>query len=329
MEELAKLPKIELHLHLDCSLSYEVVHRIDSSITRTNYLETFVAPPKCHDLADYLRRAGQHIALMQTTDQLRWVTLDLFDQLAADNVIYAEVRFAPLLHQEKGLTAAQIVETVDQAVAEGIRQSGVEARIILCTLRHFDEAQSMATVRLVDRFKGSHVVAFDIAADEAGYPIDAHKKAFRFAQENHFHITAHAGEARGAESVWETLEHFRPSRLGHGVRSIEDDRLVDHLREQGIHLEICPTSNVQTDVVMTMEQHPIDRLWRAGISVGINTDARTISKVTLTEEYQTLKDHFGWGLAEFKQCNLEALSHAFIGEELKSSLREKILDAYP
>lgn len=321
-------PKIELHLHLDCSLSYKVIKKIDPAVTFETFRETFIAPPKCNDLADYLSTANHHVNLMQTSEALRLVTLDLFDQLLADHVIYAEIRFAPLLHVKKALTPPEVVQIVNEATREGIEKTGIQAGLILCTLRHFTEEQSMETVKLVDQFSGSHVVGFDIAGDEAGHPIDNHRAAFDYANEKGLNITAHAGEASGAESVRETLNHFHPVRLGHGVRSVEDPKLLDFIKRQGIHLEVCPTSNIQTDTVDKMENHPADKIYRQGVSMGINTDARTISNTTLTREYRILHRHFGWGKEDFKRCNLEAIEHAFTTPAIRAELRTKILAAY-
>ena len=322
------LPKIELHLHLDCSLSYEVVQQIAPSISYETYRESFIAPPKCTDLADYLTRAVKGTALMQTKEELRLVTLDLCRQLKKDNVIYAEIRFAPLLHLEKGLTPEEVVQTVNDAATEGMAVTGLRVGIILCTLRHYTEAQSMETVQLVSQFKGSNVVGFDIAADEAGFPIDNHIRAFDFAKKNGLNVTAHAGEAKGAESVWETLKNFHPSRIGHGVRSAEDPDLLRFLKKEGIHLEVCPTSNVQTNVVPTIKDHPADRIYHSGVSMSVNTDARAISDTTLTREYQILQKEFDWGKAHFLKCNLEAIEHAFTSDEVKAALRATIIEAY-
>ncbi|WP_460473422.1 adenosine deaminase [Emticicia fontis] len=326
--DYAQLPKVELHLHLDCSLSYEVVHQIAPHISYAEYKESFIAPAKCHNLADYIKRAMKSLELMQTKEQLRLVTLDLMQRLKKDNVIYAEIRFAPLLHIEKGLSPEEVVSAVNDAVKEGTAQTGVEAGIILCTLRHYTAQQSMQTVKLVEQFKGTHVVGFDIAADEAGYPIDNHVAAFVYAKENQLNVTAHAGEARGAESVWETLKHLHPSRIGHGVRSVEDPDLLAFLKKEDIHLEICPTSNVQTNVIADISQHPADKIYKSGVSMSINTDARAISNVTLQDEYETLERLFGWKKAEFLRCNLEAVKHAFISEDKKAKLRKKLLAAY-
>ena len=327
-QQLLGLPKIELHLHLDCSLSYVVVKQLYPSISYAQYQNTFIAPPKCHDLADFLTRAANHIRLMQTESALRLVTLDLMEQLKADHVIYAEIRFAPLEHLKEGLSPEQVVKAVNEAISEGSQKTGVKAGLILCTLRHYPEAKSMETVKLVKAFRGTNVVGFDIASDEAGFPIDEHKSAFDFANQNGLNITAHAGEAKGAESVWETLEHFHPKRIGHGVRSVEDPNLLKFLKKNNIHLEICPTSNVQTNVVDQISDHPADKIYQAGVSMGINTDARTIANTTLTKEYQTLSHNFEWQLAHFKKCNLEAIEHAFVDEQTKQTLRDLINEKY-
>ena len=212
--DFSRLPKVELHLHLDCSLSYDVVSTIDPSVTKEDYAQNYIAPEKCTNLADFLTRAVTGYRLMQTKEQLQLVVQDLFKQLQADNILYAEIRFAPLLHIEKGLTPYEVVEATAAATAKAIKETGIEARLILCTLRHYTEAQSMQTVQLVEQFKNTCVAGFDIAGDEAGYPIDAHIKAYQYAKEKNIPCTAHAGEASGAASVWETITHFGPSCIG-------------------------------------------------------------------------------------------------------------------
>jgi adenosine deaminase len=323
-----QLPKVELHLHLDCSLSYEAVSQIDPSVTPEQYRAEFIAPPKCADVSDYLTRAPRSYPLMQTEERLRLVTFDLFEQLHRDNVLYAEVRFAPLLHTEGGLSPQQVVACVEAATAEAVQSTGIEARIILCTLRFYSTAQSLETVRLIEDFPGTYVAGFDIAAERPGNVIDDHLPAFRYARDNGIPFTAHVGETRGIENVWETLQHFAPSRVGHGVCSIEDPALLEYLREHQIHLEACPTSNVQTNCYDTYADHPIDRLLRAGISVSVNTDARTISNVTLSQEYEKLHRTFGWDRADFFRCNRNTLRAAFLPDDLGRRLLEQLSDGY-
>ena len=318
------LPKVELHLHLDCSLSYAVVSRLNPAITREEYLHVFIAPARCTNLADFLTRAPKSIALMQTEEGLRLVTFDVFEQLQRDNVFYAEIRFAPLLHTEKGLTAENVVEIVEEATAKASQATGIEARLILCTLRHFSAEQSLQTVKLVERFKGTHVAALDIAGDEAGFPLDAHIPAFQYAIQNGIARTAHAGEGSGAESVWETLNLLRPSRIGHGVRSIEDPALIAHLRKEHIHLEVCPTSNLQTNIYDSYADHPINRLYDAGLSLSVNTDARTITDITLAQEYEKLHQVFAWDREHFLQCNLNAMRSSFLPEAARKRLENRL-----
>ena len=328
MMDWTVIPKVELHLHLDCSLSYDVVSQIDPSVTLEQYRTEFIAPAKCVDLAEFLARAPRSYPLMQTEEQLRLVTLDLFEQLRRDNVLYAELRFAPLLHTEKGLSARQVVAAVEAATAEAVRNTGIEARIILCTLRFYSTAQSLETVRLVEEFRGTYVAGFDIAADRPGNVIDDHIPAFQYARNNGIPFTAHAGETRGAVIVWDTLQHFAPSRLGHGVRSVEDPSLVEHLRQQQIHLEVCPSCNVQTDIFDTYADHPIDRFYRAGIPVSVNTDARTLVNITLSQEYEKLHETFAWDTQDFYRCNRNALKAAFVPDDVRDRLLARLADGY-
>ena len=323
-----QLPKIELHLHLDCSLSYAVVSEIDPSISLETYKTKFIAPPKCENLLDYLTRAPSSYPLMQTAEHLRLVVLDLFEHLQKDNVIYAEIRFAPLLHTEGGLSPDEVVTSVEGAVAEAVSKTGIEARLILCTLRFYSEAQSLETVKLVEDFRGTYVAAFDIAADKPGDVIDDHVAAFKYARDNGIPYTAHVGETRGVQNFWDTLEAFAPKRVGHGVCSIEDPLLLERIISEDIHLEACPTCNVQTDCYDTSPDHPIDRLYRAGVSIGVNTDTRTISDISLNEEYLKLHETFGWEEKDFYRCNVNALKAAFIPDDLRQELLEKLAAGY-
>lgn len=321
---IQRLPKVELHLHLDCSLSYNAVSRLEPSISRDEFNSEFVAPARCPSLADFLRRPPRFVQLLQTAAALRIATEDVFNQLAADNVVYAELRFAPLLHMAGGLRPADAVAAVDRATEDCIAASGIEARIILCTLRHFSSEQSMVTAQLAKEFRGSRVVALDIAGDEAGFPLDPHVPAFQFAHEQGIARTAHAGEASGAGSVWTTVEKLYPTRIGHGVRSIEDPLLVDHLRSQRIHLELCPSSNAQTAAWPTPNDHPVERLLRDGVSVSVSTDTRTITQTTLFHEYALLQKKFLWSAADFKLCNRFALEAAFVDEKTKRRLSARM-----
>lgn len=323
------LPKVELHLHLDCSLSYDVVSKIQPDITEDTYYSEFIGPLKCSSLSQILKYVTNQVNLMQTENNLRFVVKDLFDQLQKENVIYAEIRFAPLLHMMNGLQAEEVVEIVTDEVSNCIKETGIKAGIILCTLRHYSEKESLETVDLVKRYiDESPVAGFDIAADEGGFPIDANKEAFRIAIKYDLPRTAHAGEARGPESIWETINNFKPLRIGHGVRCIEEPVLVDFLKENEIHLEVCPTCNIQTNIFNEYKNHPVNFLFESGLSVGINTDGRTLANISLSEEYEKLIKTFNWELNHLKKCNLNAISKAFLPEPDKKLLSEVIINGY-
>jgi len=320
--------KVELHLHLDCSPSLEVLAGIDPDIDELCYREQYQLRDKCTDLSDFLTRVPRILALMQSRDRLRAITLDLFRQLKADGVIYAEIRFAPLLHVEQGLSAEEVVACVDEAVEAAIAETGVEGRLILCTLRHFSCEMGIETVSLVQQFRNRYVVGLDLAADEAGFPIEPHVEAFKLAERWGLQRTAHAGEALGAASVRQTLQQLRPSRIGHGVRSIEEPQLVEELAASGVHLEVCPTCNVIINVFESLQKHPVDALLRAGVSLSINTDGRTVPALTLSSEYAQLAAVFGWGAAEFLKVNMYALDAAFMSKNLRKTLSDRLSKSY-
>jgi adenosine deaminase len=325
--DFRSLPKIELHLHLDCSLSYTAVSLLDSTVSHEDYQREYVAPVRCTNLADFLSRAPMGFRLMQTEEALKVVTEDIFRQLVEDGVIYAEIRFAPLLHTENGLGAERVVEIVERSVENLIRETGVQGGVILCTLRHFTAAQSMQTAELVEKFRGSRVVALDLAGDESGYPLDAHIAAYRYARAQGLGRTAHAGEALGPESVWETLRLLDPQRIGHGTRCYEDPSLIEALRQQHIHLELCPSANVQIiPSILSMPEHPIDRLYRAGVSLNVNSDSRMLTPTTLTTEYEILYQVFNWTVQDFQRANMMGVDAAFASHEIKEQLRKRIAE---
>ncbi|MCH9029298.1 MAG: adenosine deaminase [Bacteroidetes bacterium] len=329
LTSLEELPKVELHLHLDCSLSFDVVSKIRPGISANEYKSEFIGPQKCNSLNEILKYVTNQVNLMQTEKNLRLVLKDLFDQLQRENVIYAEIRFAPLLHLANGLKPEEVVEIVTDELTECTKETAIKAGIILCTLRHFSEKESLQTVKLVKRFiDNSPVAGFDIAADEGSYHINANKEAFLYAIKHDLPRTAHAGEAKGPESIWETINNFKPARIGHGVRSIEDPALIEYFKSNDIHLEICPTCNIQTNIFNQYKNHPINFLYNSGVSLSINTDGRTLSNVSLSEEYKNLINTFNWGLEHLMKCNLNAISKAFISESEKEHLSKKIVDGY-
>ena len=326
MSKYNKIPKIELHLHLDCSLSFDVVNRINPLIEIDEYRSSFQAKPNSSSLNDYINCADRAIELMQTRENLELVVEDLFKQLKKENVIYAEIRFAPLLHCSQNLDENKVVEIICNKAKIESEKNDINYGLILCTLRHYSKKQSLKTVRLVNQYKNNGVVGFDIAADEAGYPLDNHIEAFNYAKSNGLNITAHAGEAKGPESIWESIKKLHTKRIGHGVRCVEDLELVSYLSENDYHLEISLTSNIKTRTYKTFEEHPLNKIYNSSISISLNTDGRTISNTDLSLEYKIAEEKFGWTIDKIKKCNLEAIKHSFTSSSNKSKLIEKIIN---
>ena len=321
VSKFKNLPKIELHLHLDCSLSYDVVKKIDPTIDLKYYKSSFQAGESCSSLDDYLKCADNAIHLMQTKENLEFIVEDLFKQLHDDNVIYAEIRFAPLLHCECELNAEKVVDIICKSASIQSKKYNIDYGLILCTLRHYTQEQSMETIKLVKEFSSMGVVGFDIAADEAGYPIDNHIKAFTYAKKNNLNITAHAGEAKGSESIWETINKLYAKRIGHGVRCLEDKKLVKFLSDNNYHLEICLTSNIKTNTFNSFIDHPINDIHDSSISLSINTDGRAISNTSLSKEYAIAHSELDWSMEKIIQSNLNAVEHSFTSKEIKEKLR--------
>ena len=322
------LPKIELHVHLDCSLSYEVVKKINPKIDYLDFNKKFKAGLNSNSLLDYIKCAENAIDLMQNKVNIEIIVDDFFDQLKYDNVVYCEIRFAPLLHCKNNLSPEDVVRIVCNAVLKNTKRTGIIAGIILCTLRHFSKEQSIKTVELAQMFSKDGVVGFDIAADEAGFSLDNHISSFNYAINNNIKCTAHAGEAKGAGSIWETIKKLKSKRIGHGVRCTEDKELVKYLKENDYHLEICVSSNIKTKTFNKIEDHPISDIFNSSISLSINTDGRTISDTSLTNEYEIISNNYNWSIKDFKVCNLQAIKHSFTSENIKKYLSNIINTEY-
>ena len=321
------LTKVELHVHLDCCLSYNALKRINPEISFEAFQKQFIGT-SCSCLKDYIKCADNALEYMQTKEQLEIVVEDLFDQFKKDNVIYAEVRFAPLLHLNKGLVPMEVVKIISNKTKEMSNALGIEVNLILCTLRHYSKKQSIETINLIKDFSGDNVVGFDLAADEAGFPLDNHIEAFKLAKENNIHCTAHAGEALGASSVSETLDKLRPSRIGHGVRSVENKYLLKELKSNNIHLELCLTSNMVTKVYDRLEDHPVDFLYKNDFSISISTDGRTISDTNLNNEYDILGTHFNWIKSHFLKVNIKSMEASFANSSTKIKIISLLKSSY-
>ncbi len=294
---ILRLPKIELHLHLDACVRIETAREIgrDTGLALPEPLrDALVAPEVCENLFDYLRRLDLALEVMQRAADLERIARELVEELAADGVVHAEVRFAPQLHTRRGLTMQEVLDAVHRGLRAGSRAHGVTTGLILCCLRHRPADEGLLVARLaaanLDR-----VCALDLAGDEGNFPEAApHILAFRAAREAGLRLTVHAGENAGAQSMREALDLLGAERIGHGVRIEEDPALVDRVAAESIALDMCPRSNVQTCAVASMVRHPIDRLLRRGLRVTVSTDGRTTSDTSVTAELERLRDQFGW-----------------------------------
>lgn len=326
--DFTRKPKIELHLHLDCSLMRRALHRLGDPIGEANFRRIYSAPERCDTLLDYLKAIAPSCVVLQTAPALRIAMEELIRALAGDGVIYAEIRFAPHTHQNGGLSLDEVMVAVTDGLTAGMEATGITAGLILCALCDYAPERNLPVIELAHRWRDRGVVGVDLAGDEAGHPAAANRTVFDRAHTLGLPVTAHAGEAAGPDSLREVIELLRPARIGHGVRSIESEDLLTEIKARNLHLEICPSSNIQVGVFAAYADHPIDLMSRRGLSLSINTDARTVAPLSLSLEYRRLAKCFGWQAGEFLAHNLEAVRHAFLPASEKDRLSARLIDGW-
>lgn len=318
MDKIRDMKKVELHLHLDGSLEIETAMEL-SGLNRKEVISKMIAGNKCLNLTEYLTKFDLPISIMQDRDSLVRVASDLVKYLDSENVIYAEVRFAPIFHTKKELSMEDVVE----AVLEGLSNSKVKTNLILCMMRGMDKETNLMVIDVASKYLGKGVCAVDLAGDECNYPLEEYLELFEVAKRKNIPFTIHAGEAGGALEVKRAVE-LGATRIGHGIRSIEDDSVLELLKERETLLEVCPTSNVQTNNVFEYKDHPIDKLYKLGIKININTDNKTVSNVSISEEYQKLRDNFNFSDGDFRKMNINAIESAFLSVEEKQELLKEL-----
>ncbi|HEY4907779.1 MAG TPA: adenosine deaminase [Candidatus Acidoferrum sp.] len=327
--DFKSLPKIELHCHLDASLRVSTVADLGRKIglDLPNPLQpALIAPECCIDLADYLVRIDLALEVMQQRDHLVRIAREVVEDLAADGVIYGEIRFAPQLHLRNGLNMQEVLSAVHEGLKQGEQQTGMKTGLIVCCLRHESGECSLEIAKLAVNNRDK-VCALDLAGDEARYIGAPHVEAFALARREGLRRTVHAGEAAGADSVREAIDVLGAERIGHGVRITESDELRDRAKATRLPLEMCPLSNVQTRAATSLSAHPIDRLFRKGLHVTVNTDCRTVSLTTITKEFERLESTFNWGAAEFHQCQRNSAEAAFVSDEVRTDLMRRLTAA--
>jgi adenosine deaminase len=313
---LRALPKAELHQHLDGSMrpetAVELAAEIDRPLTLEDARARMVGPERCGSQAQLLGFFDLPIALLQTRRALERVTAELLDDLAADGIRYAEVRWAPRLHLEGGLSVADVIESVATAVASRAVLLGPAmplVGLIVTAMRSHPPAANVELARIAGAM-GHPVVGFDLAGPEAEYPAPPHALAFSVARDAGLGLTAHAGEVAGPGRVREVLD-FGVRRVAHGVTAADDDDLLAVLRARDITLDLCPTSNVQAGIVESLASHPLAALHRAGVSVTLSTDDRTVTGFELTSEMARAADALGLVREELAEIALNGFRRGF------------------
>ncbi|PJE09032.1 adenosine deaminase [Mycobacterium sp.] len=347
LEQIRQAPKALLHDHLDGGLRPATVLEIAGEVgydelpaTDAQELATwFRTRSHSGSLERYLEPFSHTVAVMQTPDALYRVAYECVEDLAADSVVYAEIRFAPELHINRGLSFDDVVDAVLAGFAAGEKACAaagtpIKVRCLVTAMRH--AAMSREIAELAVRFRDRGVVGFDIAGAEAGHPPTRHLDAFEYMRDNNARFTIHAGEAFGLPSIHEAIAFCGADRLGHGVRIVDDiqvdpdgavalGRLAAIVRDKRVPLEMCPSSNVQTGAVASIAEHPFDLLARSRFRVTVNTDNRLMSDTTMSQEMHRLVEAFGYGWTDLQRFTINAMKSAFIHFDERLAIIDEVI----
>lgn len=331
--QVKKLPKIELHCHLDGSIRPETLMKIakKQKIEFPNNLdslkELLVAPETCKDLNEYLERFDLVLQCLQTEEALEAAAFDVIEQAAAENIAYIEVRFAPTLHTQKGLALPEIITAVLKGLKKGEVLLGVKSNALLCGMRHEELSSIEKVTSLAKEYLHKGVVGFDLAGNEVDFPPYTFKEIFELANQLDIPLTLHAGECGCGKNVADAV-YLGAKRIGHGIAVKDTPEYFALLKEQKILIEMCPTSNFQTKTVTQLAEYPFKVFLEAGIPICINTDNRTVSNTTLTNEYMKLHKWYNLSYKEMEQLNHYAVDGAFITEKEKAVLHDLLAEDY-
>jgi adenosine deaminase len=329
-ELLHRLPKAELHVHLDGSLRPETMLELAAEYGKKmpahdpGHLADYMHVQDARNLVEYLERFEITLSVMQTADALERIAYELAEDLARENVRYAEIRYSPILNSMGGLPLTETVEAPLRGLRRAEADFGIRTAIIICGIRNMEPATSRDLADLTVAYKDRGVVAFDLAGAEYNYPAKKHKDAFYTVINKNMAATIHAGEAYGAESIHQALHYCRANRIGHGTRLFEDPDLMRFVNDFRIPIEICLTSNVQTRAVADFASHPVRQYYDAGIIVSLNTDNRLMSATTVTEEYWRAHQHLGFTWDELVDIALMGFDSAFMHRGEKLAVMAKV-----
>lgn len=333
LDELRRLPKAELHVHLDGSLRASTMLELGEAagvpipVNDPALLRVHMRVDDARHLEDYLARFDLTIALLQTPEAIERVAYEMCEDAARDGIWYLEVRYCPMLSCRRGLTLDDVITAEWKGLQRGERDFGITARIVCCSLRHYDPALSLEIARHAVSARHLGVVGFDLAGGEAGRPPSRHAAAFDTAARGGLGITVHAGEAAGAESIAEAIFRCHANRLGHGTRLWEDPVLQDYVRDRRICVEANITSNIQTRAVPDAASHPVRRYVSEGLNVTLGTDNWLMSDVTLSSEYQLAQTALGFSREEITGMLLNGFESAFLPWPERRQLIERVRSA--
>jgi adenosine deaminase len=319
LELFERLPKADLHVHLDGSLRLETI--ID--LARQEGVELSSYDPaelrremhlgeNCGSLAEYLKAFDVTLRVMQTESALYRIAFELCEDAARENVRYMEVRYAPMLHTQRGLKLTRVIEAVLAGLKAARDKCGIESNIIICGIRNVSPASSLEMAELAVAYKGRGVVGFDLAGAEYDHPAKHHRAAFQLVRDNNINVTIHAGEAYGPESVAQAIHVCGAHRIGHGCRLREDGDLLHYVNDHRIPLECCPSSNVQTGAVRDLGSHPLKLYFNLGLRVTVNTDNRLITDTTVSNELWLCHTQMGISFRDIKSMIMAGFKSSFL-----------------
>ncbi|MEZ4266260.1 MAG: adenosine deaminase [Myxococcota bacterium] len=316
---IERLPKTDLHVHLDGSMRLSTI--LDLAKTRgvelpatdeAGLAKAIHMGEVCKDLNDYLLAFDITLAVLQDEEALHRAAYELAEDAARENVRYMEVRYSPILHTRKGASLTRIVESVIEGLADARRDYGIACNVIICGIRHIEPQQSLRLAEVASAYKNKGVCGFDLAGAEYDYPAKQHREAFYLVRNNNVRSTIHAGEAYGPESIHQAIHVCGAHRIGHGTRLREDGDLLNYVADQRVPLEVCLSSNVQTQAVRDFASHPLGFYFDFGVRVTINTDNRLITNTTVTDEYVRAVETFRFDAMDVKQLVINGFKSAFL-----------------
>ena len=330
---LKKLPKVELHCHLDGSLRPETIVSLAEkngvllpTKNATDLKKILSIGDNGVSLEEYINRFQITLSVLQTPESLERTAFELIEDVAKENVRYIEIRYSPVLHTQKGMTPEESIEAVQKGLKEGQKQFGVQSGIIICGIRNISPETSLKLAELTLKYKNKGVVGFDLAGAEENFPAKDHREAFYAIRNKNINATIHAGEAFGPASIHQAIHYCGAHRIGHGTRLKEDLDLMNYVNDHRITLEICLTSNRHTRSVRSLKHHPIKFYYDQGIRVTLNTDNRLISDTTLTDEFLLAHQLFGFGLHDFREMTITAMKSAFLSYYARKQMIKSIAE---